>query len=170
MTYLNGQVANLFASRGTLQDAYGRALAVESKMMTPENRMRVTQLVADLTSSLQDQTTLENRVRSVIPASWVPQTMGFFPLIVGAGAIAIAGAVYLHIQRVAEHRETLALVEKGVLTPAQAVALQQSGGILGAGGFSGLTGNIGTILALAVGGYALFLFGPMLSQLVRGRK
>ena len=170
MNYLKGQVANLFAARGTLQDAYGRALAVESKMMTPENRMRVTQLVSDLTSSLQDQTTLEDRVRSIVPASWVPQTMGLFPLIIGAGVIAIAGAVYLHLQRLADHRQTLALVEKGVLTPAQAIQLESSGGILGGGGLSGITGNIGTILALGVGGYALFLFGPMLSRLVGGRQ
>jgi len=170
LDYLKGKVAELFRARGVLQDAYGRALLVESKMMTPENRMKITQLVADLTTSIQDQTSLENKVRMVVPASWAPQNLGIAPLIIGAGVIAVAGAVALHLAQVVKHRDTLALVERGILTPAQAVALEQSGSILGGGGLSGITGNIGTILMFGVGAYALFLFGPMLSRMVGGRK
>jgi hypothetical protein len=105
-----------------------------------------------------------------VPESWIPQSLGIFPLIIGVGAVAIAGAVYLHLQRVSEHQQTMALVEKGVLTPQQALALESSGGLLGGGGLSGLTGNVSTILMLAVGGYALFLFGPMLSKILGGRQ
>jgi len=170
LDYLQRQVASLFAARGTLQDAYGKAIMLRQKSMGTENAVRASRLVADLIVSLDDQTTLENRVRSIVPASWLPQTMGLFPLILGVGAVAIAGAVYLHLQRVAEHRQTLALVEKGVLTPAQAIELEKSGGLLGGGGLSGITGNLSTILMMAVGGYALFLFGPMLSRMVGGRK
>lgn len=168
--YLKGKVAALFAARGVLQDMYGRAVVFRQKSMGTENATRATQLVTDLTTSIEDQTSLENRVRSVVPDSWIPQSLGLFPLIIGVGAVAIAGAVYLHLQRVAEHQQTLALVEKGVLTPAQAIELEKSGGILGSGGLSGITGNMSTVLMLAVGGYALFLFGPMLSRMVGGRK
>jgi hypothetical protein len=170
MDYLQGKVAEVFNARARLQDLYGRAVIMRQKSMGTENAVRASQLVTDLTTTLQDQTELENRVRSIVPDSWVPQNMGIVPLIIGAGAIAIAGAVYLHLQRVAEHAQTLALVEKGVLTPAQALALEQSGGLLGSGGLSGITGNLSTLLMLAVGGYALFLFGPMVSRMVGGRK
>lgn len=163
LDYLKGKVSELFMARGVLQDAYGRALLVESKMMPAENRMRITQLVADLTTSLQDQTSLENKVRAVVPASWT-QSLGIVPLIIGAGAIAVAAAVYLHLQQVAAHRDTLALVEKGILTPAQAVALQSGGSLFGGGGLSGITSNLSTLVLVGVAGYALFLFGPMLAR------
>jgi hypothetical protein len=129
----------------------------------------MTQLLADVTRSLEDQGALEQRIRSVVPASWVTQNLGFFPIVIGVGAVAIAGAVYLHLQQVSSHQRTMALIAKGVLTPAQAIQLESSGGILG-GGLSGITGNLQTILMFAVGGYALFLFGPMLSKMVGGRK
>lgn len=169
LDYLKSKVASLFAARGVLQDLYGRAIVLRQKSMGTENAVRASQLVTDLISALDDQTTLENRIRSVVPDAWIPQNLGLFPLIIGVGAVAIAGAVYLHLQRVAEHQQTLDLVQKGILTPAQAIALQSSEGILG-GGLSGITGNISTILMLAVGGYALFLFGPMLSKIVGGRR
>lgn len=170
LDYLKGQVSALFAARGTLQDLYGRAVIARQKSAGTANYMKAAQLVDDITTSLDDQTSLENRIRSVVPDSWMPQTVGLWPLIIGAGAVAIAGAVYLHLQRVAEHKNTMDLVEKGVLTPAQAIELEKSSGLLGSGGLSGLTGNVSTLLMLAVGGYALFLFGPMLSRLVGGRK
>lgn len=169
LEFLKSKISELFAARGTLQDTYGRAVLLRQKSMGTANAVRASQLVTDLLTSLDDQTTLEGRIRSVVPASWVPQSLGFFPLIIGVGAVAIAGAVYLHLQQVSQHQQTLALVEKGVLTPAQAIQLESTGGLL-SGGLSGITGNLSTILMLAVGGYALFLFGPMVSKLVGGRK
>jgi len=168
--YLQEKINALFAARGTLQELYGRALIARQKSMGTVYAVKATQLLNDIVVALNDQSTLENRVRSVMPNSWLPQSMGLFPLVIGVGAVAIAGAVYLHLQRVADHRQTLALVEKGVLTPAQAIELEKSGGLLGGGGLSGITGNLQTILLFAVGGYALFLFGPMLSRMVGGRK
>lgn len=168
--WMKGKAAELFAARGVLQDAYGRALLAQQKSMGTENAVRATQLVNDLRTSLDDQTSLEQKVKAILPASMLPQQLGIFPILIGVGAIAVAGAVALHLTQVAKHRDTLALVEKGILTPSQAIQMQQSGGLLGGGGLSGITGNIGTILMFAVGGYALFLFGPMLSKLVGGRK
>jgi hypothetical protein len=170
MDWLHGKVNDLFAARGILQDLYGRALLAQQKAMGTTNAVRATQLVADLTTSLDDQSTLEQRVKAVVPSSWLPQTMGFVPLIIGLGVIAVAGAVYLHLQRVAEHQHTLALVESGVLTPAQAIQLESSGGLLGGGGLSGLTDNLKYILLAGAGLYALTLFGPMLSRMVGGRR
>lgn len=170
MDWLKGKVGAVFAARGVLQDAYGRAIVASSRMMSAENRMRVTQLIEDLKDSIESQTSLENKIRSVLPASMLPQTLGLAPLIIGAGVIAIAGAAYLHLQNVAKQRETLALVEKGLITPAEAVQLQSTGSILGAQGLAGITGNIGTILMLGVGAYVLFMFGPLLARSFGGKQ
>ena len=166
MDYLKRQVSSLFASRGILQDAYGRAIIARSKAKTPTLVTQANQLIDDITTSLSDQQSLENKVRFLVPDSWIPQSLGVIPmLIAGVGAVAVAGAVYLHLQRVAAHRETLALIEKGILTPAQGIALEQtSPNLLGVGGISGMIGGLGS---LAMGGaalYLLFLVAPMLRR------
>lgn len=166
LDYLKRQVSSLFASRGILQESYGRAVVARSRAKTPELVSKADQLIQDLTVSIGDQASLESKVRYVVPDSWMPQNLGIiFPIIAGVGAVAIAGAVYLHLQRVAAHRETLALIEKGVITPAQGIALSQaSPNILGVGGLSGMFGGLGS---LAIGGaalYLLFLVGPMFGR------
>ena len=163
LDFLKEKTSDLFRSRGVLQDAYGRAVVARSRVKTPELIAKADQLIEDLKTSIGDQASLENKVRYVVPDSWIPQNLGLFPLIIaGVGAVGIAGAVYLHLQRVAAHRETLALIEKGVLTPAQGIALEQSSpNLLGVGGLSGMFGGLGS---LAIGGaalYLLFLVAPM---------
>ena len=163
LDYLKRQVSSLFAARGILQDAYGRAILARSKAKTPSLITKADQLIVDLNTSIGDQRTLENRVRSVVPDSWIPQTLGLFPIIIaGVGAAAVAGAVYLHLQRVAAHRETLSLIERGLLTPSQGIALTQaSPNLLGIGGLSGMFGGLGS---LAIGGAALSSFSSSSSS------
>lgn len=166
LDYLKRQVSSLFASRGILQESYGRAVVARSKARTPELLVKAEQLVKDLTVSIGDQASLESKVRAVIPDSWIPQSLGIiFPIIAGIGAVGVAGAVYLHLQQVSAHRETLALIEKGVLTPAQGLALSQaSPNILGVGGLSGMFGGLGS---LAIGGaalYLLFMLNPLFGK------
>lgn len=163
LDYLKSKVTELFRSRGILQEAYGRAIVARSKITTPELLSKANQLIDDLKTSIGDQASLESKVRYVVPDSWIPQNLGLFPLIIaGVGAVGIAGAVYLHLQRIAAHRETLSLIERGVLTPAQGIALEQSSpNLLGMGGLSGMFGGLGS---LAIGGaalYLLFLAAPM---------
>jgi hypothetical protein len=163
LDYLKAKTSELFRSRGILQEAYGRAVVARSRAKSPTIIAKADQLLEDLKVSIGDQASLESKVRYVVPDSWIPQTIGMFPLVIaGVGGIAVAGAVYLHLQRVAAHRETLALIEKGVITPAQGVALSQaSPNILGVGGLSGMFGGLGS---LAIGGaalYLLFIVAPM---------
>jgi hypothetical protein len=164
LNWLKGKIAALFAARGVLQDAYGRALVLQNKAQTTTAREQADRLVASITSSLRNQGSLESKVRAVVPSSWLPQTLGLFPIILGIGAIAVAGAVYAHLNNVAEHRKTLEMVERGLLTPQQAITLQQTGSIFGGGGLSGLTGNLSTIMLAGAALYALVLFGPMFSR------
>lgn len=168
LNFLKSKVSELFRSRGILQETYGRAIVARSRVKTPELIEKANRLIQDLTVSIGDQASLESKVRYVVPDSWVPQNLGFFlPIIVGVGAVAVAGAVYLHLQRIASHRETLALIEKGILTPAQGIALEQaSPSLLGIGGLSGMFGGLGS---LAIGGAALYLLF-MVRPLFSGRR
>ena len=166
LDFLKSKTAELFRARGVLQDAYGRAILARSKARTPTLITKADQLIVDLKTSIGDQSSLETKIRYVVPDSWIPQTVGLFPIIIaGVGAVAVAGAVYLHLQRIAAHRDTLALIEKGVITPSQGIALEQaSPNLLGVGGLSGIFGGLGS---LAMGGaalYLLFLVGPMFKR------
>lgn len=158
LNWLKGKIADLFAARATLQDQYGRAIIARSKATTPEQISQADQLVADITTSLQDQSSLESKVKTIVPDSWIPQTVGLFPLVAGIGAIAIAGAVYLHLQRVSAHAQTLSLLERGIITPSQAIQLEQSTSLVGAGGVTEIIGNVKWILFAGIGLYGLFLF------------
>jgi hypothetical protein len=165
--YLKSKINTLFAARGQIQDAYGRALLAQARATTAPLKQKANQLVSDLTDLLNHQSMLERRVSQIVPSSWVPQQTGFIPLIIGAGAIAVAGAVYAHLQRVSQQRAVLSMVEKGILTASQATELtkaQAGGGLFGAGGLSGLTSNLSTLAMVGIGAYVLFLVVPMLSR------
>lgn len=157
LLWLKGKIAELFAARGILQDLYGRAVIAQSKAHTPQQKIQTTQLLADIRNSLDEQSTLERRIRMVVPESWAPPTLGILPLIAGIGAVAVAGAVYVHLRNVAQHQQTLNLIEKGLLTAEQGIRLEQTGSSDGL--FSGLQG----VLIGGVALYALVLFGPMLA-------
>lgn len=158
--YLRAKVGAVIAARGQLQDAYGRAIVARSKVKTPTQVEQVEGLIQGIQTSLGDQGRLEKVIRDVVPSTWIPEGLGFFPLapvVVGVGAIGLAGAAYLHLERLNNHKKTLELVERGLLTP------QQAENIGGGGMFTGLTGLLTGAAVL----YGLTLFGPMIARAVR---
>lgn len=172
LDYLRSKVAPLFAARGQLQDALGRAFIARSKAHTPETRLETNQLIQNLEASLQKQNELEVQVRKYLPSS-MTSNLGIIPLlpvIAVGGGVVMATAVYNHLQNVAAQRQALTLIEKGLLTPEQAKAITSSGGIFGMGGLSGLAGNVSTIVIVGAIAYALFLFGPTLAGKLAGKK
>lgn len=90
-------------------------------------------------------------------------TLGALPLMLIPLGIGLAGTIYVFFQKMQNDGKTLDMIKAGILKPSEAAALM-------GGGFAGLTGNIGTILMVAVAGYALFLFGPTLARSFGGRK
>jgi hypothetical protein len=81
-----------------------------------------------------------------------------FPIFVIAGAVGLASALYIYLEKVNNEGKALDLIKQGLLKPEQAKAL------LTGGGLSETLGNVNTLLMLAGGAYLLFMFGPMLMK------
>lgn len=81
--------------------------------------------------------------------------LGILPIALIAGAVGLAGGLYVYLQKVKNEGEALELVKRGVITAAQAQ------GLVG-GGLAAITGNVGSIVMWGALAYGLFLFAPML--------
>ena len=106
---------------------------------------------------LDEQLLLEIKLRPFAEAMGY-QNLGAVPLLLIPVAIGAASLLYLHFQKINTQRDALDLIKRGMLTPAQAESLLDSGL-----GFSNLLGGgIGMMLPyLVVGGglYAYFILG-----------
>lgn len=85
-------------------------------------------------------------------------SLGAFPLFVIGGAVGLASALYIYLEKVNNEGKALELIKQGLLKPSEAKAL------LTGGGLSETLGNVNTMLMLGLGVYALFMFGPMLMK------
>lgn len=85
-------------------------------------------------------------------------SLGAFPLFVIGGAVGLASALYIYLEKVNNEGKALELIKQGLIKPSEAKAL------LTGGGLSETLGNVNTMLMLGLGVYALFLFGPMLMK------
>lgn len=83
-------------------------------------------------------------------------TISAFPVFIVAGAVGLASALYVFLEKVKNEGKALELIKQGLLKPEQAKAL------LTGGGLSETLGNVNTMLMLGLGAYVLFMFGPML--------
>lgn len=81
-----------------------------------------------------------------------------FPIFVVAGAVGLASALYIYLEKVNNEGKALELIKQGLLKPEQAKAL------LTGGGLSETLSNVNTLFMLAGGAYILFMFGPMLMK------
>lgn len=81
-----------------------------------------------------------------------------FPVFVVAGAVGLASALYIYLEKVNNEGKALELIKQGLLKPEQAKAL------LTGGGLSETLSNVNTLLMLAGGAYILFMFGPILMK------
>jgi len=167
LEWLKGKLSEFFNARKDLQDQYGSALLLQSRATHPADQAKASTLVKDLTVLLTKQTTLENKVREILPAEWV-SGLGLAPLVIPAialvSAIGVATAVYTHLQNVAAKRKELELIEKGILTPQEAIARQQAGSMFGTGGLTALTGNIQNIAIAGAVVVGLLFLMPLLRR------
>lgn len=85
-------------------------------------------------------------------------SLSAFPLFIVAGAVGLASALYIYLEKVGNEGKALELIKQGLLKPSEAKAL------LTGGGLSETLGNVNTMLMLGLGVYALFIFGPMLMK------
>ena len=85
-------------------------------------------------------------------------TLGALPLFIIGGAVGLASALYIYLEKVNNEGKALELIKQGLLKPEQAKAL------LTGGGLSETLSNVNTMLMVGIGAYVLFMFGPMLMK------
>jgi len=169
--YIQENLQRLYAQRGVLQGRLKAIVQLKDAAMKKNDQQALGQLTSmrqGVLALLQEQVELEDRLQPFANyfgvSVWRPAQLGALPVLLAGGAIVVAGLMYLHWEKLRNQATALDMIAKGILPADQADA------ILNPSLFSGATGQITTILMLAVGGYALFLFGPMLSNLLGGRR
>jgi len=85
-------------------------------------------------------------------------SMGALPLFIIGGAVGLASALYIYMEKVNNEGKALELIKQGILKPSEAKAL------LTGGGLSETLGNVNTMLMIGLGVYALFMIGPILKK------
>lgn len=85
-------------------------------------------------------------------------SVGVFPFFVVAGAVGLASALYIYMEKVKNEGNALDMIKQGLLSPSEAKSL------LTGGGLSETLGNVNTMLMLGVGVYLLFLVVPMIRR------
>ena len=85
-------------------------------------------------------------------------SLGVFPIFIVSGAVGLASALYIYLEKVKNEGKALELIEKGLMKPNEAKALLTTGGL------SDTLSNVNTLLMVGLGAYILFMFGPMLKK------
>lgn len=81
--------------------------------------------------------------------------LGVFPFFIGAGAAALATALYTFLSKVKNEGKALELIQQGYLKPSEAKS------ILSGGGISDTLDKVSNIAFYAVMGYAAFMILPL---------
>lgn len=169
--YIQGKLSDFFAQRGILTGRLQAIQKLNAAAQATNNQQALGQLIVmrqQVVDLLNEYFLLEDQIKPYAQyfgfSTPGAQQLGALPLVLAGVAIALATSLYLYYEKMANQAKALDLVARGILPADQADA------ILNPGFFSGIGGQVSTILMLAVGGYALFLFGPILSSLIGGRR
>ena len=169
--YIQQQLSTFFAQRGILTGRLRAIAQLKEAAQKTGNQQALGQLIVlreQTVQLLNEYFLLEDRIKPyakyfgfTVPG---PTALGVLPLALAGVAIALASALALYYQKLQTQGKALDLVARGLLPASQVES------ILNPGLFSGGLGQVSSILMVAVGGYALFLFGPMLANMLGGKK
>lgn len=140
---------------GTLIRSYQRP-----EVLGPANQEALGKLIVLKTQTQQRLREYEEFAQKLGPfrSYFESNSVSAFPVFVIAGAVGLASALYIYLEKVNNEGKALDLIKQGLLKPEQAKAL------LTGGGLSETLSNVNTLLMLAAGAYVLFMFGPMLMK------
>ncbi len=169
--YIQEHLQEFYNQRGVLAGKLQAIQKLQAAAQAKNDQQAMGQLIVmrqNILTLLDEQIGLEDTLKPFADyfnvSIWRPVQLGILPLALAGIAIAVAGLMYLQYEKVQTQSKALDMIAKGLL-PAD-----QANDILNPSMFSGGLGQVSSILMLAVGGYALFLFGPMLSTMLGGRK
>ena len=160
LDYISDKVAEFFRQTPVLIARLNEVVKLKQEALKrgdQESAGKLIVLQTQVRQLLDDQVQLEIKLRPFADALGYTG-LGVFPLILIPVAVGVASLLYLHFQKINAQRDALDLIKRGMLSPAQAETLLDSGL-----GFSNLMGGgIGMMLPyLVVGGglYAYFILG-----------
>lgn len=155
VNYIKSQIV---AFRGVGDELVARLRAVsELKTQAIKNNDqpsigRLIVMQGQVKDLLQEHIQLEQKLKPY--AEYFGVQLGFLPLVLGAGAIAVAALLYLHFQKVANQKQALDMIAKGMINPQQAERLLDSN--LGFGSILG--GTMGLMAPWVAGVVALWAY------------
>jgi hypothetical protein len=165
LTFLKNTLVNWGRTKTTLENRlYEIATLIRSyqlpSQLGPSNQEAIGKLIVLKTQTQQRLKEYEEFAQKLGPfrSYFESNSISAFPIFVIAGAVGLASALYIYLEKVNNEGKALDLIKQGLLKPEQAKAL------LTGGGLSETLGNVNTLLMLAGGAYLLFMFGPMLMK------
>lgn len=131
-----------------------------AQLNTPTKQERIGKLILAKAQTQERMKEYQSFMAKLGPfqSYFTDNTVGVFPIFIVTGAVGLASALYIFLEKVKNEGKALDLIQAGALKPSEARAL------LTGGGLSETLGNASTLLMLAGGVYLLFLFGPMLKK------
>jgi hypothetical protein len=165
LRFLKDTLATWGATKRTLENRlYEIATLIRSyqlpSQLGPSNQEAIGKLIVLKTQTQQRLKEYEEFAQKLGPfrSYFESNSVSAFPIFVVAGAVGLASALYIYLEKVNNEGKALDLIKQGLLKPEQAKAL------LTGGGLSETLGNVNTMLMVGIGAYVLFMFGPMLMK------
>lgn len=165
LTFLKNSLQNWGKTKLTLeQRLYEIGTLIRSyqlpSQLGPSNQEAIGRLIVLKTQTQQRLREYEEFAQKLGPfrSYFESNSLSAFPLFIIAGAVGLASALYIYLEKVNNEGKALDLIKQGLLKPSEAKAL------LTGGGLSETLGNVNTMLMLGLGVYALFIVGPMLKK------
>lgn len=165
LTFLKNSLQNWGKTKLTLeQRLYEIGTLIRSyqlpSQLGPSNQEAIGKLIVLKTQTQQRLREYEEFAQKLGPfrSYFESNSLSAFPLFIVAGAVGLASALYIYLEKVNNEGKALDLIKQGLLKPSEAKSL------LTGGGLSETLGNVNTMLMLGLGVYALFIVGPMLKK------
>lgn len=169
--YIQEKLTDFYNQRNVLTGRLKTIQQLKDAAVKTNNQQALGQLIVlrqQVVDLLNEHFLLQDKLKPFADyfgfSGWSAPQLGALPLVIAGAALTVGAALYVYYEKLKTQAKALDLIAKGILPADQAES------ILNPGLFSGGLGQVSSILMLAVGGYALFLFGPMLSHLVGGRR
>lgn len=165
LAFLKSSLTNWWRTKTILeQRLYEIATLIRSyqlpSQLGPSNQEALGKLIVLKTQTQQRLREYEEFAQKLGPfrAYFESNSLSAFPIFIIAGAVGLASALYIYLEKVNNEGKALDLIKQGLLKPEQAKAL------LTGGGLSETLSNVNTLLMIGAGAYILFMFGPMLTK------
>lgn len=163
LKYLKDVLTNWGSTKRTLENRLievSRLIGDMKRSGKPLDQEAVGKLIVLKTQTQQRLKEYEDFAKKLGPFREYFETssMGALPLFIIGGAVGLASALYIYMEKVNNEGKALELIKQGLLKPSEAKAL------LTGGGLSETLGNVNTMLMIGLGVYALFMIRPMLKK------